>query len=1041
MRSALLDCFLSDTRVQEILKQSEKLSWESQIEPTRTYDKNYWTAVCRMAYVLSNTALVSQIEDKDYAEESYNLLSGYPISDEQALKVFESIVGYDFKDRSLLYYFYVSSLALKLDKTITARLVLSAYDSSTSFDETDWGQRTLYIIIKSLLLLIRKHNGFSDIRDALGLIDVLRDEQKTFEDKYISSVPVQEQQRKALTLVAIYHVSKAVYDAANYLVGGYNLQHRRISSSIRQHIDIALQLIEKDSRLNDIFTIIWNDLQFLVQNSIWTQTGFHDEIKRLCKIKADAGLLELLPSQQTAIDERMLDVAANAIVLQMPTSAGKTLMAEFNILVTRSLRPDAKIVYVVPSRALMNQVYFDLRDDLRSLNLSIERTSSAVEVDPNESNFLVAEQIDILICTPEKLDLLIRRNHPTVEEVSLFIIDEAHTIENGARGAKLELLITMLRRERPSAKFMLLSPFLPDKGQTVVEWLGGGNAISVDWRPSEKLVFGVKLKRNIAEYIVQPTALTTKIKEEQTLAVKLSLPLVSTGEKGRILEYAIKKFGEDNRTQLVLCDGKKSANNCAEKIAGWLPDLAHQSDDLQLVKKYIDEEIGTPTLYSRLLSKGVAVHHAGLSDETKVLIEHLIRNRNIKYVCATTTIAEGVNFPVSSVFFDTYYRGRDKRTGRKKPLSSNDFWNIAGRAGRTMVDDCGKIILPFNSAQNIALAKQLITQSAEQLTSVLAQLFDNRDNVMTLLAGNNADGRLLNAYPDSFGPLFQYFVHLLNVADSEYVADVEDLFKDSLAYTLLNEDDQSAFIELCRKIYLTIQNKYSDIQGVLKFADKTGFSVPSVLGIMQSSSGMPAITNLNSWEPEVMFDRNNIESLAEKIRVIAALKETQLGTDSNNAPFNPRLASEVLIGWVNGDKLGPLSDIHPFFAEQKDASQRVSEFVRYMNDMRFKASWGLSALEGIVKGNSDEVKDSYIPSYVYYGVNDPKSLAMRMLGVPRSLSATLSQVIEGNVDQYSFGRLRTILDELPIREWDSLRPNNSSLSGEEWKRIVKILMK
>jgi len=167
--------------------------------------------------------------------------------------------------------------------------------------------------------------------------------------------------------------------------------------------------VNRESRLHDLFTIIWNDLQQLVKNSIWSHAGFHDQIKRLCQLKAEQnGLLELLPSQQEALGKSMLNVAANAIVLQMPTSSGKTLMAEFNILVTRSLRQDAKVVYVVPSRALMNQVYFDLKNDLRQLDLAIERTSSAVEVDPTENNFLMSDDIDILVSTPEKLDLLIR---------------------------------------------------------------------------------------------------------------------------------------------------------------------------------------------------------------------------------------------------------------------------------------------------------------------------------------------------------------------------------------------------------------------------------------------------------------------------------------------------------------------------------------------------------------------------------------------------------------------------------------------------------
>jgi hypothetical protein len=226
--------------------------------------------------------------------------------------------------------------------------VLKDYDASALYDEDEWGQRTLYKVLKSLLLLIRKQEGLADIREALKLIDELRSEQAQFEESAIMSLPFEQQQGKALTLVAIYHVSKAVYDTADYLVNGHSQQQRRITSTIRQHVDLALQLIPRESRLNDFFRIIWNDLQLLVKNSIWTHTGFQSEIRRLSRMKAESGILELLPSQQDALAGRMLDVVANAIVLQMPTSAGKTLMAEFNILVTRSLRPDAKIVYVVP---------------------------------------------------------------------------------------------------------------------------------------------------------------------------------------------------------------------------------------------------------------------------------------------------------------------------------------------------------------------------------------------------------------------------------------------------------------------------------------------------------------------------------------------------------------------------------------------------------------------------------------------------------------------------------------------------------------------
>ena len=87
-----------------------------------------------------------------------------------------------------------------------------------------------------------------------------------------------------------------------------------------------------------------------------------------------------------------------------------------------------------------------------------------------------------------------------------------------------------------------------------------------------------------------------------------------------------------------------------------------------------------------------------------------------------------------------------------------------------------------------------------------------------------------------------------------------------------------------------------------------------------------------------------------------------------------------------------------------------------------------------------EVKNSYVPSFVYYGVNNKKSLALRMIGIPRSLSPSLSQVIENDVSTYSFTKLRKTINELPLRDWDALTPRSSNLSGEEWKRVVGILM-
>lgn len=1023
---------LNDDDIKALLDKSNQIyHFQSVCPKDFILDSSEVELSCRLAYLLIGLSFKENLESK-WIEYAYKLLKNLQISRIEDINIFDNIMGYDILDKELIYYFYLSSLALVQDKTISARLELTVY-AEFEKEEQSWEKRVFSGILKSLFFLIRKSNGFDDIRKAILEISKLQNEQSKFEEEYLDKFDFQTQKEEAIVLVSLYHTSKAITETADYLINGYGYK-KRIDNVVRQHIDIALELMPSNIRLRDFVYIIYQDLLCLIRNSIWTGTAFQDQIKKLCTFKSSQNILELLPSQRQAMQQNLFDVYANASIVQMPTSAGKTMLAEFNIVLTKSLRKDAKVVYVVPSRALVNQVYFDLRRDLSALDLNVERTSSVSEIDPTEADFLIADDVDVIVSTPEKLDLLIRRSHSSVEDVSLFIIDEAHTIENGERGAKLELLISMLRRERPNAKYMLLSPFLPGDKEALTEWLGGGNVINVDWKPSEKIIIGLTATKKKAKFRLLQSAYSFNLYQEDEKEIKNPYSFKSSTQKDRILEFSCRHFSAKGRTELILCKGRGSANKVAEKIYGWIDDDI-DNEEIRLVQKYIDEELGCPTSFSRFLGKGVAVHHAGLSDETKLLTEHLIRQGVLNFVCATTTIAEGVNFPVSTVYFDTYHRGGQKL------LSSNDFWNIAGRAGRTLVDDFGKIILPFNTPENIETGMSILRTGAEELTSVLAKLFVDREYILETLTKERGIEVLMHEYKESFGPIFQYFVHLLNISENEHAVEIDDLFKDSLVYFMLDNDRQrNRFIDLCRQIYLTIQARYANNIGVLKYADKTGFSVPSVLQIMHQKASNPAISDLDTWTANVMFNRRNPNNLTEKIKAISELRETGLGTDDKAAPFNPELVAKMIIRWVKGDKINAISSIHPHFAVD-DMDIRLTDFVSYMNQLRFKASWGLSALEGIVKGNENEMKDSYIPSYVYYGVDNNPSLAMRMLGIPRSLSLSLSQIITQPISNYSFSKLRKMINSLSLENWDNLRPRNSKLSGEEWKHIVEILMK
>jgi hypothetical protein len=1036
--SDIINTILQKESIISLLNESEKRYILGQLKLPHTSELNDGE-VLRLSFFLIN-AIFSAGEGEFDKAIAYKLLKSININSNEGTYLFDEVFGIEGVESKTLYYFYLTNVALKADKQVSIRVVLKEYIPVTE-ENPNWKYRLLNKALEAHIFLVRKQDGLSDIEKALAVIETLKQEQQIYEDTYLKQFSTANEVQEAYILLSLYHLSKAVVETATYLKKGYDYKER-IDAVIRQHLDIAKKLVKNEPRLNSVFQLFEFGLNTMYKNAIWTQTKFNDKIKLLCKKKAELGILELLPSQREALSDNLLDVASNVTVLQMPTSAGKTLLAEFNIIVTKALRADAKIVYIVPSRALVNQIYFDLKSNLEPLDFVIEKTSSAIEIDPTEDSFLNGdEKIDVLVSTPEKLDLLIRRKHPSVDDVSMFILDEAHTIQNGERGAKLELLLAILRRERPNAKYMLLSPFIKNADTIITEWLGGGNSIAIDWKPSEKLMLGINTKisktKNEIHIEVLPSPYES-IKPIGKTIVENPYTLESTGTKDKILEFSIKHFSENEKTLLVLCYGKGTANTRAkfiyDKVNHYTP-----NDDVKLVKKFIEDEVGRQTTLSNVIEKGIVTHHSGMSDETKLLVEHLIREKQIKFVCATTTIAEGVNFPVSTVFFDDYRKGRDNKLG------TNDFWNIAGRAGRTLVDNYGKIILPFNSPANISNAKNLINNSANELTSVLAELFENADIIEQKLKEDNGLSELFRYYSNSLSPLIQYFVHLLSVGENEYfVSEIEDLFKDSLEYYLLDTaEKKEKFISICKAIYLHIQSKFQD-KGVLSFADKTGFSVPSVLLVMSAASQNPDIRDLSSWSKEQLFNSQNPDNLAEKIRVIAALRETKLGIESSNTPFNPELYAKIIIDWVKGQKLGNISDLHPAYNSQgkdeNEAERRMTDFVKKMNEIRFKASWGLSALEGIVRGNED-IKDSHIPSLVYFGVDNEEALAFRMIGAPRALSFSLKSILDKNLNEYSYKSLRSRVNSLTSSDWDGLKPSNSSLNGMEWKRISEILIK
>ena len=81
-----------------------------------------------------------------------------------------------------------------------------------------------------------------------------------------------------------------------------------------------------------------------------------------------------------------------------------------------------------------------------------------------------------------------------------------------------------------------------------------------------------------------------------------------------------------------------------------------------------------------VLRRGVGFHHAALPGDIQAELEDGIRKGPLRYLVATTTLIEGINFPVRSVLIgDRGYRSGD---GFVTTLDAPKLLNAVGRAGR-----------------------------------------------------------------------------------------------------------------------------------------------------------------------------------------------------------------------------------------------------------------------------------------------------------------------------------------------------------------------
>ena len=933
-----------------------------------------------------------------------------------------------------------------------------------------WDQRILYRLFDCWVRLFRKQ-GWDDLDRVREIIAGLRNDQKLHEENRLQNGSDAEDRAIALRLAALYNWAKATETLARYMLQGTPGDP---FGTLDKHFEAGIKAAAASGDAQHEMMLRWlhATARIMVTNSLWwatrTVNSRTSEFVHSLTHREHHAMFELLPPQRAALLEQgLLDQAKTAIVVDMPTSGGKTLLAQFRILqALNQFRDDGGwVVYVTPTRALSAQITRRLRTDFQPIGLRVEQLTAAVDVDAFEEELLINrdQPFDVLVATPEKLSLVIR-NRKVDRPLALVVMDEAHNMESESRGLRIELLLATVKRDCPQANFLLLMPYV-EKSESVAHWLAhdinAGRAISLGttpWKPNERIIglyraiaddsvragWRLEFKTLTATEKAMPLHGSHGIGGTKPINVPKSQVLTKNKQKGLGLQTAaIGAVMSERGTSIVVANSIPTVWKMAQEAVRNLSSMDKVSPDIRLVQDFLRTEIGGDFKLVDMLEKGVGVHHAGLSDDVRALMEWLAETGSLRMLCATSTISQGINFPVSSVFLSSRHMPQGPVSVE---ISPREFWNLAGRAGRIDHDSVGVVGLAEGTDRDAMI--EFVSRNTGALVSRLVAQLDE------LAAQGNLSQLSEVLWQDQWEDFRCYIAHLWTEKENldAVLADSEQILRQTYGYTSMrNDPEQRQKAEALLEATYHYARKLADMsEGTAELADSTGFSPEGIQAALSGLGNLERKLTASDWAPESLFGSGS--RMADLFGVM--LKVPQLKQDLGDLGgrgIDQRRISEITNDWVNGKGLSAIA--RKYFSREKDdeaGTAALTDACRAIyRTIVNSGTWGISALSRVSGidfeslSEADRRRINALPAMIYHGVKSEDAVLMRMNSAPRSAAESLGELYREITDEddnrYSIGQARNFLKQLDNSEWDGAKPEGAPLSGSGYKRVWEIL--
>ncbi|XP_053446515.1 exosome RNA helicase MTR4 isoform X3 [Nycticebus coucang] len=369
-----------------------------------------------------------------------------------------------------------------------------------------------------------------------------------------------------------------------------------------------------------------------------------------------------------------------SVLVSAHTSAGKTVCAEYAIAL--ALREKQRVIFTSPIKALSNQKYREMYEEFQDVGLM----TGDVTINPTAS---------CLVMTTEILRSMLYRGSEVMREVAWVIFDEIHYMRDSERGVVWEETIILLP---DNVHYVFLSATIPNARQ-FAEWIchlhkQPCHVIYTDYRPTPLQHYIFPAGGDGLHLVVDENGDFREDNFNTAMQVLRDAGDLAKGDqKGRKggtkgpsnVFKIVKMIMERNFQPVIIFSFSKK--DC-EAYALQMTKLDFNTDE---EKKMVEE------VFSNAIDC--------LSDEDKKLPQALF---------ATETFAMGINMPARTVLFTNArkFDGKDFRW-----ISSGEYIQMSGRAGRRGMDDRGIVILMVDEKMSPTIGKQLLKGSADPLNS------------------------------------------------------------------------------------------------------------------------------------------------------------------------------------------------------------------------------------------------------------------------------------------------------------------------------------